>query len=145
MNRFAPGTSSVCEPLKRSRALGVRPEQIAAAMAVGELSFGYLDYVMQPPPVVDRTYSQAAEDLAVPFDVVERVFLAFGLPQPLPGELAREDDAAILRALKALLEVLDEADLLGLARISGDALRRLAEYQIHLFHTRVEAGLGTQT
>jgi hypothetical protein len=26
---------------------GVRPEQIAGAIAAGELSFGYLDYVMQ--------------------------------------------------------------------------------------------------
>ncbi len=117
---------------------GVQPEKIAAAMAAGELSFGYLDYVMQPPSVIDSTYSQAADDLAIPFDVVERVFLAFGLPQPPPNEQAREDDAAILRGLKALLETLDEADFLGLARLSGDALRGLAEHQLHLFHTRVE-------
>jgi adenylate cyclase len=117
---------------------GVAPEQIATAMAAGELSFGYLDYVMQPPPVVDRTYSQAAEELGIPFDVVERVFLAFGLPQPRPHEQAREDDAEILCGLKALLEAIDEADVLGLARLSGDALRGLAEHQLHLFHTRVE-------
>jgi len=117
---------------------GVQPEQIAAAMAAGELSFGYLDYVMQPPPVIDRTYSQAAGDLAIPFDVVERVFLAFGLPQPLPNEQAREDDVAILRGLKAFLDAIDEADVLDSARLFGDALRRLAEYQVHLFHTRVE-------
>ena len=34
-------------------------------MAAGELSLGYLDYVMQPPPVVDRTYSQAADELGI--------------------------------------------------------------------------------
>ena len=117
---------------------GVAPEQIARAMAAGELSLGYLDYVMQPPPVIDRTYSQAADELGIPFDVVERVFLAFGLPQPLPHEQAREDDAKILSGLKALLEAIDEADVLGLARLSGDALRGLAEHQLHLFHTRVE-------
>jgi adenylate cyclase len=117
---------------------GVQPEEIATAMAAGELSFGYLDYVMQPPPVVDRTYSQAAEDLAIPFEVVERVFLAFGLPQPLANERTREDDEAILRGLKALLEAIDEADVLGTARLFGDAARRLAEHQVHLFHTRVE-------
>ena len=117
---------------------GVHAEQIAAAMATGELSFGYLDYVIQPPPVIERTYSQAAEDLAIPFEVIERVFLAFGLPQPLPNEQAREDDAAILRGLKAYLEALDEADVLGTARLFGDALGRLAEYQLHLFHTRIE-------
>jgi adenylate cyclase len=117
---------------------GVQPEQIGAAMTAGDLSFGYLDYVIQPPPTVDRTYSQAADELGIPFDVVERVFLAFGLPQPLPKDLAREDDAAILKGLKALLEATDEADVLGLARLSGDALRGLAEHQLHLFHTRVE-------
>jgi adenylate cyclase len=117
---------------------GVQPEQIAAAMKAGELSFGYLDYVLQPPPVMDRTYSEVADNLAIPFDVVERVFLAFGLPQPLPDEQAREDDEAILRGLKAFLDAVDEVDVLGTARLFGDALRRLAEYQLHLFHTRVE-------
>jgi len=117
---------------------GVQPEQIGAAMAAGDLSFGYLDYVIQPPPVVDRTYSATAEEVGIPFDVVEHVFLAFGLPQPLPNDLAREDDAAILKGLKALLDATDEADVLGLARLSGDALRGLAEHQLHLFHTRVE-------
>jgi adenylate cyclase len=117
---------------------GVRPEQIAAAMEAGELSFGYLDYVQQPPPLIDRTYAQIADDLAIPFQVLERVFLAFGLPHPLPDEPAREDDAAILRGLKAFLEAVDEVDVLGTARLFGDALRRLAEYQVHLFHTRVE-------
>jgi adenylate cyclase len=117
---------------------GVQPEQIAAAMAAGELSFGYLDYVLQPRPVIDRRYSEAADDLGIPFDVVERVFLAFGLPQPPPNEQAREDDALVLRGLKAFLDAIDEVDVLGTARIFGDALRRLAEYQMHLFHTRVE-------
>jgi adenylate cyclase len=117
---------------------GVQPEQVAAAMRAGDLSFGYLDYVIQPPPVVDRTYSAAAEELGIPFDVVERIFLAFGLPEPLPNDLAREDDAAILKGLKELLDATDEADVLGLARLSGDALRGLAEHQLHLFHTRVE-------
>jgi adenylate cyclase len=117
---------------------GVQPEQIATAMKAGELSFGYLDYVLQPPPVMDRTYSEVADNLAIPFDVVERVFLAFGLPQPLPDEQAREDDEAILRGLKTFLDAVDEVDVLGTARLFGDALRRLAEYQLHLFHTRVE-------
>jgi adenylate cyclase len=117
---------------------GVQPEQIAAAMEAGELSFGYLDYVLQPPPVIDRTYAEVANALAIPFNVVERVFLAFGLPHPLPDERAREDDAAILRGLKAFLDAVDEVDVLGTARLFGDALRRLAEYQLHLFHTRVE-------
>jgi adenylate cyclase len=117
---------------------GVQPEQIAAAMKAGELSSGYLDYVLQPPPVMDRTYSEVADNLAIPFDVVERVFLAFGLPQPLPDEQAREDDEAILRGLKTFLDAVDEVDVLGTARLFGDALRRLAEYQLHLFHTRVE-------
>ena len=117
---------------------GVQPEQIAAAMKAGELSFGYLDYVLQPPPVMDRTYSEVADNLAIPFDVVERVFLAFGLSQPLPDEQAREDDEAILRGLKTFLDAVDEVDVLGTARLFGDALRRLAEYQLHLFHTRVE-------
>lgn len=135
---FRSGDILRVRAVKALEASGVKPEQIAAAMAAGDLSFGYLDYVIQPPPVLDQTYSQAAEELDLPFAVIERVFLAFGLPRPLPNDQAREDDAAILHGVKALLHAIDEPDLLGMARISGDALRKLAEHQLHLFHTRVE-------
>lgn len=35
-------------------ATGVAVEEIAAAIKTGELSVGYLDYVMQPPPATSR-------------------------------------------------------------------------------------------
>ena len=137
-SRSAPATSSACERLRpwkapafsRSRS----PRRWQPAICRSAIS---TTSSSRRQSSIART-RQVAEELGIPFDVVERVFLAFGLPQPLPNDLAREDDAAILRGLKALLDAIDEADVLGLARLSGDALRGLAEHQLHLFHTRVE-------
>jgi adenylate cyclase len=119
-------------------ASGVALEEIAEAISAGELSFGYLDYVAQPPLVLERTHADICVELGIPFATLERVYLAFGLPPPLADEQVREDDAAVHRGIKLLLEAIDEADVLHSARVFGDGLRRIAEYQVHLFHTRVE-------
>jgi adenylate cyclase len=119
-------------------ASGVALEEIAEAIATGQLSLEYLDYVAQPPPVLSLTHTEFCAELGIPFERLERAYLAFGLPQPLPDERVREDDAPILHGLKTLLDAIDETDVLTSARIFGDALRRVAEYQMHLFHTRVE-------
>jgi adenylate cyclase len=119
-------------------ASGVALDEVAKALAEGQLSFGYLDYVAQPPPVVEQTHVELCAELGVAWDALERFYLAFGLPQPHPDEQVREDDAAVQRGLKILLESIDEADVLQSARLFGDALRPVAEHLMHLFHTRVE-------
>jgi adenylate cyclase len=119
-------------------ASGVALEEIGEAISAGELSFGYLDYVAQPPPVLEQTHADLCSELGIPFAALERVYLAFGLPPPLDDERVREDDAAIHRGIRLLLDSIDEADVLHSARVFGDGLRRIAEYQVHLFHTRVE-------
>ena len=119
-------------------ATGVALEEIAEAIATGQLSFGYLDYVAPPPRVLGQTYAELCAEIGIPFDVLERVYLAFGLPNPAADEQVREDDAAAHRGLRVLLETLDEADVLQSARLFGDGARRMAESQLHLFHTRVE-------
>jgi adenylate cyclase len=117
---------------------GVQREQIAEAIATGELSLGYLDYVTQPPPALDRTQAELCVELGISFDALERIYLAFGLPSPLPDDRVREDDAAVHQGIKVLLEHLDEEEVLLAGRLFGDALRRLAEHLVHLFHTRAE-------
>jgi adenylate cyclase len=119
-------------------ATGVALDEVAQAIRAGELSLGYLDYVAQPAPVLELTHAEVCAELGIPVDVLQRTFLAFGLRQPLPDEPVREDDLPVLRGLKVLLDSLDEADFVDSARIFGDGLRRIAEYQVHLFHTRIE-------
>jgi hypothetical protein len=65
---------------------GVTLNQLADALAAEQLSFAYLDYVMQPPRVVDQTHDGLCAELGVAFEVLERVYLAWGLPQPLRDE-----------------------------------------------------------
>ena len=119
-------------------ASGVELAEIAEAISAGDLSFGYLDYVAQPPPVLSSTHADICVELDIPIEVLERIYLAFGLPPPRADEQVREDDAAIHHGIKLLLDNLDEADVLHSARVFGEGLRRIAEYQVHLFHTRIE-------
>ena len=119
-------------------ASGVAVDEIGEAIGAGHLSLRYLDYVAQPPPLRRETHAELCEELGLPFETIERVYLAFGLPQPAPDELVREDDVPIHRGLTLLLAALEESDLLHSARLFGDSMRRIAEYQVHLFHTKTE-------
>jgi adenylate cyclase len=135
---FSSGDIHRVRAVAALEASGVALQDVAEAISAGELSLAYLDYVAQPPPVLERTQADFCAELGFPFDVLERVYLAFGLPPPIADEEVREDDAAIHRGIKLLLDSLEEADVLHSARVFGDGLRRIAEYQIHLFHTRIE-------
>jgi adenylate cyclase len=68
-----------------------------------------------------------------------RLFDAWELPRPQPGEALRADDELLHLAAPALEGFgRDETAVLQAARQLGDSLRRLAESQVRLFHARVE-------
>jgi hypothetical protein len=75
---------------------------------------------------------------------VGRLFDAWELPRPQPGQALRADDDELLHLAVVGREGFggDETALLGVERQLGDSLRRLAESQVRLFHTHVDQRLG---
>jgi adenylate cyclase len=119
--------------------LGIETAALGNAAAADELTFGYLESAGRRLPRSNRSFSELSDELGVSFSTVERVFVAFGLPRPAADERVREEDLEAIRQLGVLFAVgLEEADVLGLARVWGDSARRAAQYLPHHFHTRVE-------
>jgi adenylate cyclase len=121
------------------KASGISPTEVAAAVTRGELSLSYLDRFPAPSLRSDQTYGELCEEIGIPFAMLDRVYVGFGLSSPTPDEQVREDDQDIIAEIPYLLEVgLSEAEVLRAARVWGDGPRRVAEHQVHSFHELLE-------
>jgi adenylate cyclase len=82
----------------------------------------------------------------LPAGFAGRLFDAWELPRPQPGQALRADDDELLALALPALEGFegDETALLASARQLGDSLRRLAESQVRLFHAHVEEQLAAE-
>ena len=90
-------------------------------------------------PRSERTFVQVADDLGISFATLERFYVAYGLPRPMPDEHIREEDLEEIGRPPVLLEAgVDLEVVLRFARVWGDSARRVAQYLIHHFHTAVE-------
>ena len=118
---------------------GLELTALAAAMAAGHLTLGYMEASGRRHPRADRTFTEVGASVGVPFATLERLYVAFGLPRPSPDEQVRMEDLEALRILPVLLEVgLEEAEIMRMARVWGDSMRRAAQYLPRYFHSTIE-------
>ncbi len=113
--------------------------QLVEELRASGLSLGYLDRFPPPSPRSDRTYRELCAELEFPFELLDRVYVGFGLPRPQPDEHVRDEDVAIISGLPVMLSAgLGEGEVLRAARLWGESARRVAEHQVHSFHELME-------
>jgi adenylate cyclase len=120
-------------------AIGVDAKAIAGALASGDLTLGYVEFGGRRPPRSDRTFAQLSEEIDIPFSMLERIYVAFGLSRPAPHEYVREEDLQLLKIVPVLFGAgVSEGEVLRLARVWGDSARRVAQFQSHYLHHSIE-------
>ena len=120
-------------------AMGIDASAVAHALSTGDLTLGYLEAGGRRPPRSDRTFSQLSEEIAIPFSMLERIYVAFGLPRPAPEEHVRQEDLELLTIVPVLFGAgVSEGEVLRLARVWGDGARRVAQFQTHYLHHSIE-------
>jgi adenylate cyclase len=118
---------------------GMAAEDLASAFTSGHLTLGYLESAGRRFPRIDQTFAQLCDELGVPFETVQRVYVTAGLPRPRSEEHVRAEDAPILRALPVFFGAgVPEGDVLQAVRIWGDSARRVAQFEAHYAHTSIE-------
>jgi adenylate cyclase len=121
------------------RAMGIEAEDLATALAAGELSFAHLESAGRRHPRGETTFDQLAEEIGIGSETLEAIFIAFGLPKPEGDEKIRQEDLEALRSLPVLLGAgVSEGQVLQMARVWGDSARRVAQYQSHFVHAVIE-------
>ena len=136
---FAPRAVLRARVVLDLAAMGIDAEAVAEALASGDLSLGYVEIGGRRPPRSDRTFADLSNEIGVPFPMLERIYVAFGLPRPSPEELVREEDLRVITAVPVLFGAgVSEGEILRLARVWGDSARRVAQFQDHYLHQTIE-------
>ena len=100
----------------------------------------------EPTAQLTTTLEQATAATGLPEDLARRLYDAWELPRPQPGQALRADEDELLQLAAPALAAFgrDETSLLAMHRQLGESLRRLAESQVRLFHTHVDQQLGAE-
>jgi adenylate cyclase len=118
---------------------GMDADALAVALASGELTLDHLESAGRRHPRSDRTYAQAAGDLGIGFATLQRIIVAFGFVRPEPDDHVRQEDLEALAALPLLLGAgISEPSVVQFARVFGDTVRKVAQFQVHFFHATIE-------
>jgi adenylate cyclase len=126
---------------------GFAPEELSELITTGAYNLDWASVVF-PEPIAQltTTLEQAAAATGLPEDLAGRLYDAWELPRPQPGQALRADEDELLQLAVPALAAFgrDETALLAMHRQLGESLRRLAESQVRLFHTHVEQQLGAE-
>jgi DNA-binding transcriptional MerR regulator len=145
--RFQPSDIQRIRVVGTLAEAGFAPEQLSQLIATGAYDLGWASVVFpEPTAQLTTTLEEMAADTGLPEDLAARLFDAWELPRPQPGQALRADDDELLRLAVPALEGFggDETPLLAAARQLGDRLRGLAESQVRLFHAQVEERLAAE-
>jgi adenylate cyclase len=143
--RFRPSDIQRIRVVDTLADAGFAPEQLGELIATGAYNLDWTSVVFpEPTAQMTTTLEQTAAATGLPEDLAARLFDAWELPRPQPGQALRADDDELLHLAVLALEGFgrDETALLGATRQLGDSLRGLAESQVRLFHAHVEERLA---
>jgi adenylate cyclase len=118
---------------------GMDRAALGAAVASGHLSLGYLESAGRRFPRSEQTFAQLSDEIAIPVETLQMLYVAFGLPRPHADERVREEDLPVLKAIPVLFGAgVGEGDVLRAVRVWGESARRVAQFQSHYFHHTIE-------
>lgn len=134
---FAAGDVALVRLLAAFEESGIALEDIAEGVASGEIDYGVIGLYFPEAPGSASTVAELARRLDRPPELVVRLLGALGLPVPQPDDPIRDDEAETVAGLVHGWELLDEEELVRLARFQGDALRQVATANIRFFEELV--------
>jgi adenylate cyclase len=124
----------------RLRKRGHSLDEIRAASESGRLAYGFMEDLF-PPRGETRSLEEAAELSGLEPALVERIWTSVGFPAP-SGDEVSDDDLQLLRYIAAALGAgFPLVAFLQLVRVYGQALARIADAEVRLFHLYVHEPL----
>ena len=124
----------------RMRERGHSLDEIRRATEQGRLAFGFLEELFPPEDTV-YTVQEAAREAGLEAGLVRRIAAGLGISLA-ETETLSEDELQLLRYVAAALDAGFPLDaLLQLVRVYGQALARVADAEVRLFHLYVHEPL----
>jgi len=139
-DRWTPAALAHARIVARLRKRGHSLDEIRAASESGRLAYGFMEDLF-PPRGETRSLEEAAELSGLEPALVERIWTSVGFPAPAGDEVS-DDDVQLLRYIAAALGAgFPLVAFLQLVRVYGQALARIADAEVRLFHLYVHEPL----
>jgi len=137
---WSAGVISHAKIVARLRERGHSLKEIRKASDEGRLAYGYVEELFDTGEDV-YTVAEAARETGLEPALIVRVVTALGTA-PAQVERLSADDVALLRYVAAVLDAgLPLVALLQLVRVYGQAMARVADAEVRLFHMHVHEPL----
>jgi adenylate cyclase len=126
--------------VQRLRERGHSLQEIRKASQEGRLAYGFLEELF-PATAPAHTIEQIAEETGLEEALIERIWQSIGFPRSELENLTAED----LQAVRYIASVIDSGfplvAFLQLVRVYGQAMSRIADAEVRLFHLYVHEPL----
>jgi len=130
---WTPAAASHVRIVARLRERGHSVQTIREASQSGKLAFGYIDELL-PSSEARYTLREAARELDVDEQLIERLVAAMGLNALSTEEISAEDLQVLRYGAETLAAGLPLPALLQLVRVYGQAMAQIADAEVRLFH-----------
>jgi adenylate cyclase len=130
---WTPAAASHVRIVARLRERGYSVERIREASQSGRLAFGYIDELL-PSTEARYTLREAAREIDLDEEVIERIVSALGLSAWSMDEISEEDLKVLRYGADILAAGLPLPAVLQLARVYGQAMAQIADAEVRLFH-----------
>jgi adenylate cyclase len=135
--RAAVATAKI---VQRLRERGHSLQEIRKASQEGRLAYGFLEELF-PSPLSSHTLEQLAGETGLEEALIARIWQSIGFPRSELDNLTEED----LQAVRYIAAVIDSGfplvAFLQLVRVYGQAMSRIADAEVRLFHLYVHEPL----
>jgi adenylate cyclase len=129
----APGAQDRLDLIRLAMARGATVEEVAARQNLGELA---LDVQLRPRG--SHTLSQVAAESGLEWPKVQRLVAAIGLPSDPAVLLTAGEAESVLLLAAVSRDVLGQSATLQLARVTGNAMARVADTLVGAFRLNIE-------
>jgi adenylate cyclase len=130
---WTPAAASHVRIVARLRERGHSVQRIKEASQSGRLAFGYVDELL-PSTEARYTLQEAAREIDLDEEVIERIVAALGLSALSTDEISEEDLQIFRYVAQVLAAGLPLPAVLQLARVYGQAMAQIADAEVRLFH-----------
>jgi adenylate cyclase len=134
--RWTPAAAAQARVVARMRERGHSLEELKRAGSEGRLAFGFAEELF-PRSEEQVTIEQVADETGLEPELIERILVILGTPLGRERLLNPEDVAAMHHCARVLAAGFPLVAFLQLVRVYVQAVRRIADAEVRLFHLYV--------
>jgi adenylate cyclase len=138
--RWTATAAAQARVVSRMRERGHSLEELKRAGREGRLAFGFVEELF-PAPAEQASVEQVARETGLEAELIERILVILGTPLGRERMLGPDDVKALRHCARVLAAGFPLVAFLQIVRVYVQALRRIADAEVRLFHLYVHEPL----